>query len=66
MTVILRAFFAMSVMLLALLALSVPFIHLGTASFTVALLSAVMLGTVLAVSTVCISVDWDPFEELLS
>lgn len=66
MTAIIRAFFVTSVVLLTLLALSVPFIEAGTASFTVALLSALMLGTILVVSAVCIYLDWDPFEELLT
>lgn len=60
-----RAFFVSSVVLLSLLALSVPYIEPGTSSFVVALLSLGMLGVMLVGSGAFIYFDWDPFEELL-
>lgn len=64
MTVVWRAFFVFSVVLLALLGLSIPYIEPGTPSFVVALLSLGMLVVMLVGSSVFIYLDWDPFEEL--
>lgn len=64
MTGVWRAFFVSSVVLLALLALSAPYIEPGTPSFVVALLSLAMLGVMLVGSAAFIYFDWDPFEEL--
>ena len=64
MTAVWRAFFVSSIVLLAFLGLSVPFIEPGTATFVVALLSFGMLSVMLIGSSVFIYFDWDPFEEL--
>ena len=60
-----RAFLVSSVVLLALLALSGPYVEPGTPSFVVALLSFGMLIVMLVGSAAFIYFDWDPFEELL-
>lgn len=65
-TWVMRAFFVSSVVFLTLLGLSVPFVEPGTASFTISVLSTLMLGFVLIASAVCIALHWDPFEVLLS
>lgn len=65
MTAVWRAFFVCSVVLLALLALSVPYVESGTASFVVSMLSLGMIGVMLVSSATFIYLDWDPFEELL-
>ncbi|WP_416840227.1 hypothetical protein [Haloferax sp. DFSO52] len=64
MTAVWRAFFVCSVVLLTLLALSVPSLEPGTPAFVVTVLSAGMLGTMLVLSAAFIYADWDPFEEL--
>ncbi|EJN57567.1 hypothetical protein [Halogranum rubrum] len=64
MTAVWRAFFVLSVVLLAFLGLSVPYVESGTATFVVALLSFGMLGVMLVGSSVFIYFDWDPFEEV--
>ncbi|SEP07692.1 hypothetical protein SAMN04487948_11314 [Halogranum amylolyticum] len=64
MTAVWRVFFALSIVLLAFLGLSVPYVEPGTATFVVALLSFGMLGVMLVGSSVFIYFDWDPFEEV--
>lgn len=64
MSAVWRAFFVCSVVLLTLLALSVPSLELGTPAFVVSVLSVCMLGTMLVLSAAFIYLDWDPFEEL--
>ncbi|WP_435335891.1 hypothetical protein [Haloarchaeobius sp. TZWWS8] len=65
MTAVWRAFFASSLVLLALLALSVPTVEPGSAAAVVSFLSVGMLGTMLVGSAAFIYYDWDPFEALL-
>ena len=65
MTDILRAFFVASVVLLAFLAVSVPWIEPGTSTFVISVLSAVMLLVMGVVSALLIYFDADPFEELV-
>ena len=65
MTFVLRAFFVASLVLLSLLAFSVPYVEPGTGTFVVAVLSAVMLGTMLLASAALLYYDFDPFEKLL-
>ncbi|GGN93780.1 MULTISPECIES: hypothetical protein [Haloarcula] len=59
-----QAFFGTSVTLLGVLALAMPFVEPGTATFAVTLLSAAMLGVVGLGSAAFLHYDWDPFEEL--
>ena len=65
MTLVLRAFFLSSAVMLALLTLAAPTIGVGSGTFVIAISSAVMLGVVFFGSAACLYVDWDPFEELL-
>lgn len=64
MTAVWRAFFVASVVLLAFLVLSVPFIEPGTPTFVVSLLSLGMLGLMIIGSAAFIYLDWDPLEQL--
>jgi uncharacterized membrane protein len=66
MTAVWRAFFAMSLVLLALLAFSVPYVEPGTGTFVVTVLSAAMLGTMLVGSATLAYVEWTPFEDWLA
>lgn len=66
MTAVWRAFFVASVVLLAFLVLSAPFIEPGTPTFVVSLLSFAMLGLMIVASAAFIYLDWDPFEELIT
>lgn len=66
MTAVMRAFFVASVVLLVLLALSLPTVGQDRGTFAVTVASFLMLGTVLVGSAACIYADWDPFEELFS
>lgn len=65
MTAVWRAIFASSLVLLALLGLSVPFIEPGTGTFVISIVSLGMLVVMLVASAAFIYHDWDPFEELL-
>lgn len=65
MTGVWRAFFGCSVVLLAFLALSAPFVERGTGSYVIAVVGAAMLLVILVSSAAFIYVDWDPFEDLL-
>ncbi|AKU07942.1 MULTISPECIES: hypothetical protein [Haloferax] len=64
MTAVWRAFFVSGVVLLAFLALSLPYIEPGTATSVVTLLSLGMLGVTVVGSSAFIYFDWDPFEEI--
>ncbi|ELZ65195.1 hypothetical protein C457_16877 [Haloferax prahovense DSM 18310] len=64
MTAVWRVFFVSSVVLLAFLALSFPYVEPGTATFVVTLLSLGMLGVTVVGSSALIYFDWDPFEEI--
>lgn len=65
MTAVWRAFFGCSVVLLAFLVLSVPFLERGTGSYVIAVVGATMLLVILVGSATFIHLDWDPFEDLL-
>ncbi|WP_254271610.1 hypothetical protein [Haloarcula marina] len=65
MTAVWRAIFASSLVLLALLALSVPYIEPGTSTFVISIVSLGMLVVMLVASAAFIYLDWNPFEELL-
>ncbi|MFC4989161.1 MULTISPECIES: hypothetical protein [Saliphagus] len=65
MTAVWRVFFGCSVVLLAFLALSVPFVERGTGSYVIAVVSTAMLLVILVSSATFIYLDWDPFEDLL-
>jgi hypothetical protein len=64
MSLILRAFLLSSAVMLALLGLAAPTIAVGSGTFVIWSLSAVMLGSVFLGSAACLYVGWDPFEEL--
>lgn len=66
MTAVWRAIFASSLVLLALLGLSVPYIKPGTGTFVISIVSLGMLVIMLVASAAFIHLDWDPFEELLN
>jgi hypothetical protein len=53
--------FALSVVLLGMLAFSYPFVEQGTATWVVMQLSFAMLVTTLLVSIVLIRIRWNPF-----
>lgn len=65
MTAVWRAFFVSSLVLLALLVLSTPYIEPGTGTFLVSLLSLGMLSVMLVASAAFIYFDWNPLEELI-
>ncbi|WP_135305473.1 hypothetical protein [Haloarcula amylovorans] len=65
MTTIWRAIFASSLVLLALLGLSVPYIEPGTGTFVISLMSLGMLVVMLVASAAFIYFNWDPFAKLL-
>lgn len=64
MTAVWRVFFVWSVVLLVLLAISMPYIELGTGTYVVSMVSLTVLLVMLVGSAVFIYFDWDPFEEL--
>lgn len=61
MTTLWRALFAANLVLLALLAVSVPALEPGSGSYVVALLSGVIILASLVGLGVLIRVDWNPF-----
>jgi hypothetical protein len=65
-TTLWRVFATASLVLLSLLAFSVPYVERGTGTFVVAVLAAGMLVTILLVSTAFVYVDWDPFEGMFA
>ncbi|MFW5956536.1 MAG: hypothetical protein ACOCQY_03945 [Halorhabdus sp.] len=65
MTDVLRAFFVASVVLLAFLAVSVPWIEPGSSTFVISIISAIMLLVMLVGSALLIYLDVDPFEKLV-
>lgn len=66
MTTVWRSFIVASLVLLALLAFSLPYVEPGTGTFVVTVLSAAMLVTILLVSAAFVYLDWDPLEGLFA
>ena len=66
MTTVWRSFIVASLVLLALLAFSLPSVERGTGTFVVTVLSAAMLVTILVVSAAFVYLDWDPLEGLFA
>jgi hypothetical protein len=65
-TTIWRGFIVASLVLLALLAFSLPSVERGTGTFVVTVLSAAMLVTILVVSAAFVYLEWDPFDGLFA
>ncbi|WP_228546194.1 hypothetical protein [Halegenticoccus tardaugens] len=56
-----RVLFALNVVLLALLAVSVPFQRPGTGAWVISIVSVAIIGASLLGLFVLIRIDWDPF-----
>lgn len=54
--------FAINVVLLVLLGLSVPYVEPGTPTYTITLLSFGVIGVSLVGLSVVLYLDWNPFE----
>lgn len=54
--------FTLEVVLLALLALSLPYVERGTPTYTITLLSFAVIGVTLVGLAVVIYFDWTPFD----
>ncbi|XVH30486.1 hypothetical protein ACNS7O_08740 [Haloferacaceae archaeon DSL9] len=59
-----RVLFFTSVILLVLLALSMPFVEVGSGAFVVSVLSLVFILLTLLGLFILSRLDWDPFDEL--